>query len=265
MDTVSTREIIAYHGWGFDRTCWQSWADRFEQAGIKFRVIDRGYFGAASGGENPSKRDGQPDLQVLWDGHLARPIWAGKMPTPQLSRSFNSKVAHHASKVIFVHSYGLHLCPIADLLQAELLVIFSSFQTFHPFKESPKRRSQQILRQMLMQLENKPELVLDNFRQKCDAPSVQSPMTCLNLDRLVEDLQDLDTCAIDLTLLANLPQILVFHGSSDRIVPVQKGQELVKALSSNSQYFEIADAGHALPFTHLEQCWSVVQQAVTQC
>ena len=222
MDTVITREITAYHGWGFDRTCWQSWAERFEQAGIKFRAIDRGYFGAAIESENPSK-------------------------------------------VIFVHSYGLHLCPIADLLQAELLVIFSSFQTFHPSKESAKRRSKQILQQMLMQLENKPELVLDNFRQKCDDSSVQLPMNHLNLDRLAGDLQDLGSCAIDLDLFATLPQILVFHGSSDRIVSVQKGQELFKALSNNSQYFEIANAGHALPFTHLEQCWSVVQQAVTQC
>ena len=221
MDTLSARAITAYHGWGFDRTCWQSWADRFEQAGIRFRAIERGYFGAAIGYEKPSR-------------------------------------------VIFVHSYGLHLCPIADLLQAELLVIFSSFQTFHPSKEVAKRRSQQILQQMLIQLENNPELVLDNFRQKCDAPSMP-PMPHLNLSLLTHDLHDLGKGAIDLTLLANLPQILVFHGSSDRIVPVQKGQELAKALSGNSQYFEIENAGHALPLTHLEQCWSVVQQAVTQC
>ena len=25
----------------------------------------------------------QLDLEVLWDGRLARPDWAGKMPTPQ--------------------------------------------------------------------------------------------------------------------------------------------------------------------------------------
>ena len=210
--------IIAYHGWGFDRTCWQDWAARFEQAGIEFRAIDRGYFGAEIGSEN-------------------------------------------SSQVIFVHSYGLHLCPIANLLQADLLVIFSSFQTFHPQKESAKRRSQQILQQMLMQLENCPEQVLDNFRQKCDMPSAQTKTDCLNLDRLVTDLQDLGSCAIDLALLADLPQIVVFHGAGDRIVPVQKGQDLAKALS-NSLYFEIAEAGHALPFTHLEECGSILQQVM---
>ncbi len=212
--------IVAYHGWGFDRTCWQGWAARFGNESISFRAIDRGYFGAAIGDKN-------------------------------------------LNKVIFVHSYGLHLCPIADLQQAELLVIFSSFQTFHPHKESAKRRSQQILQQMLMQLENRPELVLDNFRQKCDLPSAQIQTDSLNLDRLVEDLEDLGCCAIDLNLLAILPQIVVFHGAGDRIVPVQKGQELAKALS-NSLYFEIAEAGHALPFTHLEQCWSILQQVMTR-
>ena len=30
-------------------------------------------------------RDVQLDLKVLWGGHLARPDWAGKMPTPQFS------------------------------------------------------------------------------------------------------------------------------------------------------------------------------------
>ena len=31
---------------------------------------------------------------VLWDGHLARPDWAGKMPTPQIVKGFNSEVLH---------------------------------------------------------------------------------------------------------------------------------------------------------------------------
>jgi pimeloyl-[acyl-carrier protein] methyl ester esterase len=220
MDTLITHEITAYHGWGFDRTCWQGWADRFELEGIKFRSIDRGYFGAAIGYENPST-------------------------------------------IIFVHSYGLHLCPIAELQQAKLLVIFSGFQTFHPLKEAARRRSQQILQQMLMQLENSPKLVLDNFWRKCG--TLPPPIAHLNLELLANDLQDLGNCAIDLALLATLPQILIFHGSGDRIVPVQKGQEVANKLSGNSQYFEIANAGHALPFTDLEQCWSVVQQAVTQC
>ena len=212
--------IIAYHGWGFDCTCWQDWAARFEQAGIGFRAIDRGYFRAEIGGESPSR-------------------------------------------VIFVHSYGLHLCPIAHLQQADLLVIFSSFQMFHPQKESAKRRSQQILQQMLTQLRNYPIQVLDNFRQKCDMPSAQIKPDSLNLDRLVADLQDLGSCAIDLAMLANLPQIVVFHGAGDRIVPVQKGRELAKALS-NSLYFEIAEAGHALPFTHLEECGAILQQVMVQ-
>ena len=32
----------------------------------------------------------QLTLKVLWDGHLARPDWAGKMPTPQFIMGFNN-------------------------------------------------------------------------------------------------------------------------------------------------------------------------------
>ncbi|MBD3881726.1 alpha/beta hydrolase [Phormidium tenue FACHB-886] len=223
-----SNEIIAYHGWGFDRTCWQGWAALFEQAGIGFGAVDRGYFGEALEGGG--------------------------------------------SKIIFAHSYGLHLCPIAQLQQAELLVLFSSFATFHLQKESARRRSQQMLQQMLIQLQNDPLRVLDNFKAKCETPKGEAPnrgaalnpplsnSAQWNLDLLVQDLKDLDECVLNLDHLKRLPQIVLFHGSDDRIVPVQKGQELANALSSNSQYIELAGAGHALPFTHLEQCWSVLRR-----
>ena len=41
-------------------------------------------------------RDVQLDLKVLWDGHLARLVWTGKMPIPQsklssaMSRTFEA-------------------------------------------------------------------------------------------------------------------------------------------------------------------------------
>jgi hypothetical protein len=34
----------------------------------------------------------QLDLKALWDGRLARPDWAGKMPTPQEIKGSNGKV-----------------------------------------------------------------------------------------------------------------------------------------------------------------------------
>ena len=39
-------------------------------------------------------RDVQLDLRVLWDGRLARPDWAGKMPTPREIKGFRKRVAH---------------------------------------------------------------------------------------------------------------------------------------------------------------------------
>ena len=41
-------EAIAYHGWGFDRSCWQPWKCIFEQIGCDFETFDRGYFGQSA-------------------------------------------------------------------------------------------------------------------------------------------------------------------------------------------------------------------------
>ena len=40
---------------------------------------------------------GEEVASILWDGRLARPDWAGKMPTPQLVKGFNDKVAHRVT------------------------------------------------------------------------------------------------------------------------------------------------------------------------
>ncbi|NJR64932.1 MAG: hypothetical protein HC772_05825 [Leptolyngbyaceae cyanobacterium CRU_2_3] len=138
-------EVLAYHGWGFDNTCWRSWETRFAQQGDRFLTSDRGYFG------NPVEYPVQYPIQY--------PV---------------------SPKIILTHSYGLHLCPIAQLEQTSLLVILSGFLEFHPCQESLRRRSQLILQQMLAQFQEKPEVVLSHFKAKCDYFWLmhRCPMTC---------------------------------------------------------------------------------------
>ena len=214
----SKAEVIAYHGWGFDSTCWRSWQAQFEQQGLRFQAFDRGYLG------NP--------VNVTFE----------QSPT-----------------IILVHSYGLHLCPIAHLQQADLLIIFSSFSEFHPEPELLKRRSQAILKIMLNQLEKSPQLVLDNFRSKCYFPQPEETVekTFSNLELLINDLKDLGKTSISFDKLNHIPKI-VFQGGKDQIVSSSQGKTLLKSLGSNAQYIEIPDAGHALPFTHFQTCWSVL-------
>jgi pimeloyl-[acyl-carrier protein] methyl ester esterase len=211
---------IAYHGWGFDRHCWQPWQDLMAQQGEELWVCDRGYFNAP------------------------------------LSYSVNQSV-------IFAHSYGLHLCPIEQLQNAEVLVLFSSFLSFHPLAETQRRRSRLVLTQMIRQFEAHPQAVLEAFQTNCYYPVTEdfsSDDKPFNSELLLHDLKGLDTCSLDVSQIKKIPKILILQGAQDKIVSAEKGRELAASLPDNSEYIEIAAAGHGLPFTHASACWSWIQQ-----
>lgn len=210
-------EAIAYHGWGYDQTAWIEWKTVFADQNIAFAAFDRGYFG---------------------DGF-----------TPQFSEQ--------AFKLLFVHSYGLHLCPQEQLQMADLLVIFSSFLTFHPEPEQLKRRSQRVLQRMVDEFKVNPIEVLTTFKINSSDPSTECP-TNVNHDLLLRDLKHLGSTQLDPSIVQSIPKILVFHGDSDRIVPVDQGRCFVSQIASDADYIEVVGAGHALPFTHLTECWATV-------
>lgn len=217
-------EAIAYHGWGFDHSCWQSWQTAFERQDIGLQGFDRGYFG--------------------------QPV----APTFSHSSSY---------KLILTHSYGLHLCPLEYLQQADLIVSFSGFQSFHPGPSTPRRRSQLTLQQMIRQFEHSPSSVLEAFYATCYHPvtqegpvleSLQEQMHRLNADLLLQDLQALDTALLDAARFNTKSKILIIQGTSDRITPPDRAQALSQQLPT-SRYIEIPLAGHALPITHWAEAW----------
>jgi pimeloyl-[acyl-carrier protein] methyl ester esterase len=211
---------VAYHGWGFDRTCWQPWVERFAAKGIALNVGDRGYFHQPY--EPPSER------------------------------------------VILVHSYGLHWCPIEHLQQASLLILFSSFLSFHPQQDRNKKRSKFMLSQMTTQFVANPIEVWQAFQVKTYHPAPWEPGdAAMNVERLRDDLKDLETCTLDADRLRVIPQVLILHGSGDRIVATAKGRELWEAVP-HSQYGEIDSAGHGLPFSHTAACWNWIEQRLGQ-
>jgi pimeloyl-[acyl-carrier protein] methyl ester esterase len=222
----SAGEIIAYHGWGFDYTCWQSWSEAFVQQGWHFQASDRGYFG--------------------------EPI------TPEFSAQSSGP------KILLAHSYGLHRCPIAQLQQTHLWVIFGSFLEFHPASRPQRRRSQAILQQMQQQLQLNPKSVLHQFKQNCYAPlpwlSHDHPLE--HLDLLQQDLHHLGESQFHLADVPSPSRIVILHGRQDQIVSPVQGEALAQRL--NGSYLEIADAGHALPFTHFSVCWSALRPIILE-
>jgi pimeloyl-[acyl-carrier protein] methyl ester esterase len=143
------------------------------------------------------------------------------------------------------------------------LVVFNSFSEFHPRPARLRNRSQQIVQQMIKQFQIDPELVLSNFHAKCYHPEawvgmLPNPSSRFDPQLLLADLIALDRASLDLTPLKSIPQIVILHGSQDRIVASAQAQELAENLPQ-SRFIELASAGHALPFTHRDDCWSVLQ------
>lgn len=217
------KEVIAFHGWGFDRRCWHFWQEQFRQLGYDFQAFDRGYFGDSF----------QPE--------------------------FNSSASW---KIILIHSFGLHLCPIELLLQADLLIAFNSFLSFHPQSKVEQRRSKLVLQQMIRQFEQTPEVVLQNFYSQAAYSQPQCNFQIINYQLLLQDLQRLNEVELDAVCLEPIPKILVFYSSGDRVVAASQTQEFLTELPQSCELISIAQAGHTLPFTHAAECWSEIQSAL---
>ncbi|MDJ0730077.1 MAG: alpha/beta hydrolase [Crocosphaera sp.] len=218
-------EIIAYHGWGFDRNCWKKWQEILSN-NFQFKTYDRGYFGD----------DNSPQFNNI-----------------------SQKI-----KIIFAHSYGLHFCPVETLKKATLLILFNSFSEFHPENEKQRKRSKYGLKLMIDEFKNKPKTVLASFYQKCyyPFPSIEPNYKNFNWERLEQDLNRLNISKLDINILKKLSKIYIIHGLKDRIMIASHAQEFYKKLSQNSQYYEIKEAGHTLPFTNIKSCLSIVNQAL---
>ncbi|MDZ7715348.1 MAG: alpha/beta hydrolase [Balneolaceae bacterium] len=219
--------IIAYHGWGFDSSCWDVWKQYLEPD-FKLLLFEKGYFS---------------DTQ--------------KAPSFPSESSLN---------IIFAHSFGLHQCPAEIYNQADLLFIFSGFRQFHPVAAQFQRRSRLVLKQMIDQFGENPGHVLKEFYANVYSPESPIPLPddSLNEALLLEDLKKLGNSEIELQKLKSVHKIGILHGFNDRIVPRAKGRELFSNLRSQGKYFEIKECGHALPFTHHEQCWSLIEPEIEQ-
>ncbi|MEM9219453.1 MAG: alpha/beta hydrolase [Cyanobacteria bacterium P01_F01_bin.150] len=230
-------DIMAYHGWGFDQNYWQDWIKKIKGEGHLFQAFDRGYFNYKSH-TGHSQNDDQANV----------PLFAMPKTT---------------QRILILHSFGLHLCPIETIQQADWVVIFSSFLCFHPQDPRRNRRSKRVLDRMGDRLQSNPLEVLQEFWTNCHAPFSSQPKPKtenINLPLLHQDLEWISTISIDnpsprLTALQHVTNITIIHGEADQIVPLSQGATLADAVSA--PLITIPNAGHALPFSHPHQCWSL--------
>ena len=220
-------EVVLQHGWAWDADAWQGWG-AVAGARAKFKVLERGYFGRPA---------------IAWSA---------------IERQTNCQI-------VVAHSLGLHFLSAACLERVQLLVIVGGFQRFHPEEGVAARRSRRAVQRMLQRLPLEPQGLISDFYTQCFAPAAKEceTMETANIPLLERDLKRLHTDQLDLTVVETVPQTLLLHGGADRIVPLERAEHLHSQLPS-SQLRVFADAGHALPFTHTQACWDVVEQVWQQ-
>lgn len=181
-------------------------------------------------------------LQVLDRGYFGHPI--SLMHTT------------HKPVVVIAHSFGLHLLPESVFQIAEALIIFSGFSAFHSTAVDL----------MLKRMEVNPLDVLARFQRKCFLPSksiLQTIPSKINQTLLLDDLRCLKQSQFDIKNITNIPKSVIIHGDDDRIVHLERAQELHRQLP-NSKLLIVEKAGHALPITHAEWCCQTIQKVLKQ-
>ncbi len=219
-------QVLAWHGWAFDRTCWNPWERLFTDQ-FSVSLWDRGYWGS------PKKVEQEDNAN---------------------------------KRILLTHSFGLHLCPNRQLKKADVIVIFGGFREFHPIAAQFRRRSKLILNKMIKSMQEDPEKVLKEFIDNAFEPAEAPQIDFVNFDiaKLLHDLHALNKSTLNIEPLQQAQKICILHGSSDGIVPKTKGRELYNIFRDKASYFEVKNAGHALPFTHMEQCWAFIQPELRQ-
>ena len=163
-------------------------------------------------------------------------------------------------RIVLAHSLGLHLLSPQLWAAAELIVIISGFRSFHSACARQARRSRRTVEQMLMRLEREPAALLADFYARCGVPPDSRCPGTIDADSLRRDLQLLQENVLELSAIPAAAQVLILHGSRDRVVPVERAEELREMLP-NSELTIVAEAGHALPLTHARACWERVEWA----
>lgn len=215
--------IIAYHGWGFDQSIWKPMQSELPDH-ARLDLADRGYFSDPVDPEWEEKSDSETE------------------------------------NLLMVHSYGLHWCRDKIIANTDHLVILGGYLNFHPSDKKEYQRSKIVLREMLAQFVDSPEIVLEKFYEKVFYPvKPQMKVTDrLNHDRLLADLSDLDRDNRNNARIFDVNTITIIHGAEDQIVSNKLAREMYTKLRLRSRYFEIKEGGHALPFTHSSKIFEIL-------
>lgn len=166
------------------------------------------------------------------------------------------------NSIIVAHSLGalfaLRTSQIPENIKA--IVLIGGFAKFTKIDEEyPDGKPEAGIIMMKNMLNISPQMVLNKFYAAMSDPEelTITPSTKCNASRLKSALDALKNCD-NRSILNDLDiPVLIIHGDSDKIVSLQLAEFLDKNLR-NSQIQIVKDAGHALPFTHFNECNTLI-------
>lgn len=150
-----------------------------------------------------------------------------------------------ADSIVIAHSYGLHHLPQEVIPRIKKLVIIGGFVHIHTGV-----KSQRYLDRLLKKMTTDPEKALEQFYRDC---GLEKKAAAPNVSNLKRDLVALNNSVLDIGLLREIPEVLLLHGTADRIAPFEKAIELHNFLP-NSKLFPFEGKPHALPMLNAAEC-----------
>jgi pimeloyl-ACP methyl ester carboxylesterase len=196
------------------------------------------------------------------DTSAIKPYAVTKFDPINIDDILEEEIFKTENSVIIAHSLGslfaLRASQIPENIKA--IVLIGGFAKFTKIDdEYPDGKPESGIIMMKNMLNLSPQMVLNKFYAAMSDPeelTIKSSTKC-NAGRLksgLDSLKNYDNRSILNDI--DIP-ILIIHGDSDQIVSLQLGEYLNKNLR-NSQIQIIKDAGHALPFTHFNECNALI-------
>ncbi len=135
---------------------------------------------------------------------------------------------------------------LAQRYSFKKIVLIAPTFSFCANKQQRYGISQKILDAMILSLESNTEQTLQRFYINCGISTF--PENIYTKEQLLAGLNYLRSIDIPRNSFAGNPELIVLHGTNDRIIPIESGREVAKWY--NTQIFETTGA-HISPLTNL--------------
>ena len=255
-------DVVAQHGWGFGAWCWDRWRDVLPD-GFALHCPDRGYFGPAVVVEVRPRIVLAHSLGL----HLLSPQLCEAAELIVVISGFRS---FHAASVRQARRSRRTVEQMLVRLECEPAALLADFygRCGVPKSERLSENSgHQGSPHWIPAFAGMTGYHLDHgatrpkagFQTASEFAEARWPRA-IDVGSLRRDLELLQESVLELSAIPAAAQVLILHGSRDRVVPVERAEELGELLP-NSELAIVAEAGHALPLTHVCACWERIERA----